>query len=405
MEQQAKRCRVDKHPFPGQVVGLFLVDTLLLAVKSFGSAGTRLEGTSRSEPTLKSTWVSQTCPILSECVDTARSKGNPLCVYLLCQEFGVYSVNINAVPDIHRKGVYDLRQYMGQVLNLPVFRYCGIAVSADDRYLAVLVAVHMYRNDFKGYIVEIATKHVVASFSLRIHVWSSSDVFKMQFTEDGSRLVCVSPSGEWNIIKKHKGSPSTSTWSWTVKSLNIWIEDMSFAAFGKSRYAYGTIRDCKLTVGRFTPDGLNKSGAWSLGTRPERKNVEIYNSTFTPDGKYLIVFCKKKHVLKPFEYVVDIATGKVVRKLCLTDDRELQRMPKLYVVSYMRGGCVTKPVFDKDWQLFAGLSNGKTFTRCKLYNDWRAFWLWVLHTALRLPGLLCRKIVCEYLEARCLIRG
>ena len=205
----------------------------------------------------------------------------------------------------------------------------------------------------------------------------------------------------------------------------MYIMGTSFVTFGNSCYAYGT-RDCNLTVGIFTQDGLTQSGAWALPgqkeinlfntvrerehvqinnsrERSERTHVEIYNSTFTPDGKYLIVFCKKKHVLQPFEYVVDIATRQVVRKLCLTDERDLQRMPKLYVRSYMSGRCVTKPVFDKDWQLFAGLSNGKTFTRCKLYNDWTVFWFWVLHR--RFPVLLCRKIVCEYLEARCLIRG
>lgn len=380
-------------PAPSRIVGLFLVrnDGFLVAIRSFGYRGTRIEISSSSDLTTKK--VSRTIEGLRECtVAVHAAKANTERIWLMCEDDGVYTLDIAPMLEAFKDTQCTLLEFQQELL-VPFGRswrssmrrglwsirdrYLGMTISEDGSQLALMMNVS---HNVRLIIIDVVPQTLVHEGGIGV---VRDGLANMQFSSDKTKLIVNMIDNFLLIMIKD----ADGTW------LQLQLEEFTCFDIAHHSNIYACGAQCKVEWGdKYLTESINcrdsnYNGVIHHYMNPHTKDyklVEMHDLVFTHDDRYVVVFFAHKSTAQLYQHVVELKTGNVVRRLTMMENTELDEHKK----KRLRYGAVpwffrevpSHPVFDsKGRTLFVALPNEKTFAKEDLYESRAVVWVMLLN--------------------------
>ena len=400
------RCNAPNAPLPpSHIVGLFLVrnDGFLVAVRSFGYRGTRIEISTAEDFTTKK--VTHIIRDLRECtVAVYAAKAKTERIWLMCEDDGVYTLDLGPLLEAFKdKDSTQLEMEWKQVIPFTGLwrssmrpsiwsgtdRYMCMAISEDGRQLALVMDV-----SYTLRLVFVNLDHNTLKEEKPLDMMDSTCAH-MQFSPDGCTLILNIPGTILQILKKYKDN------QW-----HLHLQFHEHTCFALSHF--NNIYAC----------GVENTVEWGVcypiervpmcGPAPTQDNV-MHELVFTHDDRYIVAFFANMQTGQRFQNVVELASGRVLRRLNLMENMALgshvhkrQRNGNLLV--YLRE-VPSNPVFDsKGRTLFVGLPDDRTFAKEDIYENRAIVWFMLLRRAFPCAGRMEIKHIFSFLRCWSIIQ-
>lgn len=379
----------DATTLSSHIVGLFLLrnDRFIVAVRSFGFKGTRIEIATTSDLTTKK--VSKIIKRLSECtVAVHATKADPEHIWFMCEFDGVFTMDIGSMleqfKDKHCKQleVHEERlipfggSWRGSMRTAMwddvADMYRGMTITEDGEQLALLINVS---HNLRLVLVDAVNYRLDHEERLSVRHDCRAN---MQFTADGMNLIFIITGHFLKVYSKD----TNGFWFRST------IEEVQCFDISRRTNIYACGVTCISTnIYHGNLDNTEKFSTPDIVTLDDKNaTTTMHDIILTPEDRYVVAFFADKHTGRRYQRVVELKTGKVVRRLNIMDDAIMEKhTSKRHCYDYNDGllhQIPSQPVFDrKGHTLFVGLPNDKSFTSVQLYENRAPVWLTLLQSA------------------------